>query len=136
MSGDGLAETEEKSYPHQVAIDAYGEMGFRFADMSHRGSLLCLPSGMRAWNVKQVEELSLELFQPVLDEADKIDVLFIGMGADFLHLKADIRQALKKSGISVEAVSTGNAISTYNILLGEKRAVAAALISVTHTLDN
>ena len=34
-------------------IDAYGKGGFRFAGMSHRGSLLCLPSGIWAWPVAQ-----------------------------------------------------------------------------------
>lgn len=39
--------TLEASYPYQVPIDAYGNGGFRFADMSHKGSLLCLPSESR-----------------------------------------------------------------------------------------
>ena len=34
-------------------IDAYGNGGFRFAGMSHRGSLLCLPDGIWAWPVTQ-----------------------------------------------------------------------------------
>ena len=36
-------------YPGRAPIDAYGNGGFRFADMSHRGSILCLPSGIYAW---------------------------------------------------------------------------------------
>ena len=32
-------------------IEAYGKGGFRFAGMSHRGSLLCLPDGIWAWPV-------------------------------------------------------------------------------------
>ena len=36
-------------YPGRAAIDAYGNGGFRFAGMSHRGSILCLPSGVYAW---------------------------------------------------------------------------------------
>ena len=38
-------------YPGRAPIDAYGNGGFRFADMSHRGSILCLPSGIYAWPV-------------------------------------------------------------------------------------
>ena len=37
--------------PGRYAIDAFGAGGFRFGDMSHRGSLLILPSGMWAWPV-------------------------------------------------------------------------------------
>jgi uncharacterized protein len=43
--------TLQGSYPYQVPIDAYGNGGFRFADMSHKGSLLCLPSGIMTWSV-------------------------------------------------------------------------------------
>ncbi|MHB1111361.1 MAG: Mth938-like domain-containing protein, partial [Devosia sp.] len=50
----------EGHYPYQAPIDAYGNGGFRFAGMSHRGSLLCLPTGMRAWNVQQPAELTRE----------------------------------------------------------------------------
>ena len=34
--------------PGRAPIDAYGNGGFRFADMSHRGSILALPSGIKA----------------------------------------------------------------------------------------
>ena len=37
--------------PRPAPIDAYGKGGFRFAGMSHRGSLLCLPDGIWAWPV-------------------------------------------------------------------------------------
>ena len=36
-------------FPGRAPIDAYGNGGFRFAGMSHRGSILCLPSGIHAW---------------------------------------------------------------------------------------
>ncbi len=36
-------------FPGRAPIDAYGNGGFRFADMSHRGSILCLPSGIYGW---------------------------------------------------------------------------------------
>ena len=36
-------------FPGRASVDAYGNGGFRFADMSHRGSLLCLPSGIHGW---------------------------------------------------------------------------------------
>ena len=44
-----MVEKGEGFYPRQVPIDAYGNGGFRFAGLSHRGSLLCLPGGMFAW---------------------------------------------------------------------------------------
>lgn len=121
---------EAGSFPQQVPIDAYGNGGFRFADMSHRGSLLCLPSGMYAWRVESAEQLTLESLQPVLAAASGIDVLLIGLGTDIAGLAPGIRDALRAEGIIVEAIATGGAVRTYNVLLGEDRAVAAALIAV------
>ena len=121
---------ETGHFPRQVGIDAYGNGGFRFADMSHRGSLLCLPSGMQGWDVMAPAGLSLETLKPVLDVADAIDVLFIGMGADIAALDPEIRQAFRERQVIIEAVNTGSAVRTYNVLLGEQRSVAAALIAV------
>lgn len=117
-------------YPQQVPIDAYGNGGFRFADMSHRGSLLCLPSGMYGWDVGSPGQLTLESLQPVLAAAPRIDVLLIGLGADIAGLPPGIREALRAESIIVEAIATGGAVRTYNVLLAEERAVAAALIAV------
>ena len=36
-------------FPRPAQIDAYGNGGFRFAGMSHQGSILCLPSGIHGW---------------------------------------------------------------------------------------
>jgi uncharacterized protein len=41
-----------------------------------------------------------------------------------------LRAAIKASGISSDPMSTGAAVRTYNIMLAEQRAVAAALIAV------
>ncbi|ODT71669.1 MAG: hypothetical protein ABS75_07580 [Pelagibacterium sp. SCN 63-23] len=119
-----------RHFPRQVGIDAYGNGGFRFAEMSHKGSLLCLPSGMSAWPVPSMAELTLASLQPVLDQAGQIDVLLIGLGADIVAIDPAIREALRAQHIIVEATQTGGAIRTYNVLLGEDRAVAAALIAV------
>ncbi|HHY49160.1 MAG TPA: hypothetical protein GYA10_05370 [Alphaproteobacteria bacterium] len=98
--------------------------------MSHRGSLLCLPTGMHKWDVSTPTELDLSSLALVLEAADRIDVLFIGLGSDIVALDPAIRPALRERGIIVEAVATGGAVRTYNILLAEERAVAAALIAV------
>jgi uncharacterized protein len=117
-------------YPYQAPIDAYGNGGFRFAGMSHKGSLLCLPSGMHAWRVATPAEITLASLEPVLEVAEKLDVLFIGLGPDIAGLDPVIRQALRERQVIVEAIATRGAVSTYNILLAEGRDVGAALIAV------
>lgn len=120
----------EGHYPEQAGIDAYGNGGFRFAGMSHRGSILCLPTGMFAWPVSIPYGITLESLAPVLTVADDIDVLLIGTGPDIAAIPRDLRDALRARGVIAEAVNTGSAIRTYNVLLAEERAVAAALIAV------
>jgi uncharacterized protein len=119
-----------RRYPQQVGIDAYGNGGFRFAGMSHRGSLLCLPTGMQAWDVADKDQVTVETLAPVLALADDIDVLLIGIGPDIAAIPRELREALRERQVIVEAVNTGSAIRTYNVLLAEQRAVAAALIAV------
>lgn len=125
-----METTDTGHFPQQVGIDAYGNSGFRFAGMSHRGGLLCLPSGMQAWPVTAPAEITLELLAPVLAQASDIDVLMIGLGHDIAGLPRGVREALREHGIIVEAITTGSAVRTYNVLLAEQRAVAAALIAV------
>lgn len=123
--------TLQGSYPYQVPIDAYGNGGFRFADMSHKGSLLCLPSGIKAWDASAgPAALTPEDFAAVLADADKIDVLLFGTGPTHVMPRADVRAVLSEAGIGIEPMTTGSAARTYNILLGERRKVAAAMIAV------
>lgn len=125
-----MAEPGQGFYPQQAPIDGYGNGGFRFAGMSHKGSLLCLPGGMHAWRITRPDEITLDNLAPVFDVADQIDVLLIGLGADIAPFSKAIRQALRERQVIVETISTGSAVRTYNVLLGESRAVGAALIAV------
>ena len=122
--------TEAPHYPAQVGIDAYGNGGFRFAGISHRGSLLCLPKGMFAWDVVNPGDITHETLAAVFAVADDIDVLLIGLGPDIAAIPRELRDSLRERRVIVEAVNTGSAIRTYNVLLAEQRAVAAALIAV------
>lgn len=116
--------------PGQAAIDSYGNGGFRFAEMSHRGSLLCLPSGIWGWDVRTAAGIDAASLGLLFAEAKKIDVLVVGTGAASALLAPDVRERLQAERIGVEILSTGAAVRTYNILFGERRRAAAALIAV------
>jgi uncharacterized protein len=116
--------------PGRHQIDAFGGGGFRFAEKSHRGSILATPSGIRIWPVASFAELTLASLQPVLDEAEAIDFLILGIGHEIAFLPPSLREPLKAAGITVEAMATPAAARTYNVLVGEDRRVAAALIAV------
>jgi uncharacterized protein len=125
-----MVEPARRFLPRRAEIDAYGDGGFRFADMSHRGSLLCLPSGMHAWPVASSEDFSEESFAPVLEEGEAIELLLVGTGRDVAFLREPIRSRLRERRIAVEVMPTSVAARTWNVLLAEDRRVAAALIAV------
>jgi uncharacterized protein len=118
-------------YPARAPIDGYGQGGFRFAGMSHRGSLLIVPSGIYAWDVFAPQEISEATLARVFAEAEEIDLLMIGSGRDPAVLAPALRERCKHANISVDMQPTGGAASTYNVLLDEGRRVAAALIAVS-----
>jgi uncharacterized protein len=117
-------------FPRPAPIDAYGQGGFRFADMSHRGSLLCLPDGIWAWPITQASEIDEAALARVFENAQAIDTLILGTGRDVWRPEPALREMLRASGIVLDPMQTGSAITTYNIMLGEGRRVAAALIAV------
>jgi len=117
-------------FPGSAQLDAYGNGGFRFADMSHRGSLLCLPSGVYGWEMEEGMPLTVSSLERVIEEAEDIEVLLLGTGLQLVLLPPDVKALLRSKRISCDPMSTGAAVRTYNILLSEQRAVAAALIAV------
>jgi uncharacterized protein len=120
----------EAHYPGRATIEGYGAGGFRFAGMSHRGSLLALPSGIYAWEARAPGDVDETALARVIAERDEIDLLLIGTGRDPFPLPEPLRWRLREVGIRFEALPTAGAASTYNVLLTEGRRVAAALIAV------
>jgi uncharacterized protein len=116
--------------PRSAPIDAYGKGGFAFADMSHRGSLLCLPNAIWAWPVTKVTEIDEYTLSRVFAAANGIDTLIVGTGTDVWVAPTRLREALRAVHVGLDSMQTGPAIQTYNIMLGERRRVAAALIAV------
>tara|TARA_R110002020_G_scaffold23525_3_gene78216 strand:- start:1998 stop:2384 length:387 start_codon:yes stop_codon:yes gene_type:complete len=123
-------EIREAHFPGRAPIEAYGNGGFRFADMSHRGSILCLPSGIYGWEAGEEAALTPELFDKVMAETGEIEFLLVGTGLSIRPLPADLKTALREANVSSDPMSTGAAVRTYNVMLAESRAVAAALIAV------
>ena len=122
--------------PHSqrpAPIDAYKDRGFRFAGMSHRGSLLCFPDGIWAWSVNDVTELMEATLSAVFDRAESLDFFLIGAGPDPWTLPDTIRKRFRELALSVDAMATGAAVRTYNILLAENRPVGARLIAVAES---
>jgi uncharacterized protein len=124
--GDGFV-------PGRHLIDAYGAGGFRFAGMSHIGSILATPTGVRAFAPSAPMELTAAslaaLFAELVENPRSIEILVVGTGEKMALLASPLRLRLKDAGLRVEAMATGPAARVYNVLLGENRRVAAALLA-------
>ncbi len=120
---------DEPHLPHQALIDSHGNGGFRFAGMSHRGSLLCLPAGIWAWPVATAAELNDALALVVARLRD-LDFFVLGTGTAPWLVPQPLRARFRDAHISLDAMMTGPAVRTYNVMLMESRRVGAGLIAV------
>jgi uncharacterized protein len=116
--------------PGRHVLDAVGNGGFRFADMSHRGSILILPSGIHAWDAKIPGDLTTGAFSLVFAEAGLIDFLLIGTGVNPAFIDDAVGWRFREANIGVYTMTTVAAARTYNVLANEGRRVGAALLAV------
>jgi uncharacterized protein len=116
--------------PQQTVIDSHGNGGFRFAGMSHRGSLLCLPDGIWAWPVASVEALDEDALAPVFDCSAGLDFFILGTGAIAWQASEALRLRFRDVQVSLDVMTTGPAVRTYNVMLMESRRVGAGLIAI------
>ena len=123
-------EMRAAHFPGRAPIDAYGNGGFRFADMSHQGSILCLPDGIYGWNITDHSQLTEDHFERVLDEASGVEVFLLGLGSDIAVVPRTLRSLFSERSIVMDPMSTGAAVRTYNVLLSEGRAIGCGLIAV------
>jgi uncharacterized protein len=116
----------EVTYGTAKAVEGYGPGFFRVAGHVLRGSCLITPWDAGSWGGYDDTAAPLSL-------AGRIDVLFVGTGASITHVPQAFREAMEDQGIGVEVMSSPTAARTYNVLLGEGRRVAVALIPVDQT---
>lgn len=116
--------------PRQALIDAHGAGGFRFAGLSHRGSLLCLPDGIWAWSVAAPAGMTADSLTLVFDRPQNLDFFIVGTGVAPWMMPVPLRARFHDAHISVDVMTTGAAVRTYNVMLMENRRVGAALIAI------
>jgi uncharacterized protein len=121
---------DDRHLPRQALIEAHGGGGFRFGGMSHRGSLLCLPDGMWAWPVAAPADITDATLALVYDRADQLDFFILGVGDAPSILPAALRTAFRDAHVSVDTMTTGPAVRTYNVMQMEGRRVGAGLIAI------
>lgn len=116
--------------PDRQFIQGYGGGGFRVSEVRYLGAILVLPQRTLAWPVGGFGAIDAASLEPVLCCEPRPELLLLGCGPSLRAVPAALRQALKAAGLGVEAMDTGAACRTYNVLLLEERRVAAALLPV------
>ena len=108
-------------------IQSYGEGRFRISGTVFAGSVIVLADAVLAWPDGDAGNVSLAGLAPVVDADPAVEILLIGTGDAMRPLDRDLKAALGRSGIVADAMDTGAACRTFNVLAGEDRRVAAAL---------
>ena len=111
----------------RYALNGYGAGGFKINNDVVQGSLVLLPERVLPWPHTSFDA---EALPPLLELLEGVELLLVGTGKDMGYIPPQMRVAFKQKGISLDAMSTGAACRTYNVLLAEDRRVAAALIAV------
>jgi len=111
-------------------VISYGDLGFTITGIRHDGSVLVFPDRVVPWAVTNFAELTVESLAAVVAAAPRPEILIIGCGKGMQFVPRDLRAQLRAQGVVIEAMDTGAACRTYNVLLTEDRRVAAALIAV------
>ena len=113
----------EITYDTALPIAGYGPGFFRLGSHVFHGPLLVSPWDAGAWGGYADTAGPLSL-------AGRIDVLLVGTGSEIAFVPEAFRAALDAGGIAVEGMNSPAAARTYNVLLGEGRRVAVALLPV------
>lgn len=111
-----------------LKIQRYGPGGFMIQDRLYPGSIMVLPSEVLEWRATQERSLVPEDFELLRDHAKGIELLLIGMGSAFQRLSKECEAFIRALGPIPNAMDTGAACRTYNVLLSEGRSVAAWLL--------
>ncbi|TRD20790.1 Mth938-like domain-containing protein [Palleronia caenipelagi] len=111
----------ETTFQDGTPVDGYGPGFFRIGGQRYEGAVLVLPGQVAAWG-------GYEDTAPLIAAAGDVDVILVGTGAMMTHLPPAFRSALEQAGIGVEQMASEQACRTYNVLLGEGRRVALALL--------
>lgn len=116
-------QMQEINFGAAQPIEGYGPGFFRLNGETHQAPLLIVPGQVLAWGGYEDAEALLAL-------AGRVDVLFIGTGAEIAPLPGDLRAVLEEAGLGVEIMTSPAACRTYNVLLAEGRRIAVALLPV------
>ena len=109
-------------------VDRINVNGFFIQGKWYLGSVGLLPRHIYSWRVKSFREITPPTLALFILLFPRLELIVLGTGTRIERLDGEVVRYLRNRGISVEIQDTRHAASTFNYLLDEGRAVAAALI--------
>jgi uncharacterized protein len=85
------------------------------------------PDRTLPWEAPGAAPVTWESLTPVVEHGG-VQILLLGLGRTMGVIPSKLRSAFRAAGIVLEPMDTGAACRTYNVLVGEDRRVAAALL--------
>ena len=111
-------------------IQSYGNGIFQINDKQYDHSILVFSDQIIPWTPIDINNLIIDDFKKVLTVGSMVELLLLGCGKITWFLPLPLRDELKEMGLVLEPMDTGAACRTFNVLLGENRRIAAALMLV------
>ena len=111
-------------------IQSYGIGRFKVSRIEYQGSIIVLPGRTLSWDIAIHDEINIKNLAAVIEEEPRIEILLIGCGQMMQLLPRELTDACRRKGLAVDAMDTGAACRTYNILAAEGRRVAAGLVAL------
>lgn len=111
-------------------IQAYKGGIFKVSGQNYPDGIFVLGDRVIPWTIDfDIKSLQDNDFMALVEHAANIDVLLLGTGKTMAMSSHALRIGIKKKyGFMLEAMDTGAACRTYNVLIAEGRRVAAALL--------
>ncbi len=130
MATGGTTTNDSNPTNQSPAIEGYGGGGFRVDGVIHKGSIIVLPTRVAEWAVEEFAQIDEASLPPALFGDAHVELLLLGCGVRMQPVPRALRETLSAVGTVIEPMDTGAAVRTYNVLLGENRRIAAALVAV------
>lgn len=111
-------------------VQSYGSAHFKVSRIDYQGSVIVLPNQTISWDVNVLGDVNLGSLAPVLAEDPRIEILLIGCGEMMQLLPRSLMDTCRQKGLAIDAMDTGAACRTYNVLAAEGRRAAACLIAL------
>ncbi len=111
-------------------VQSYGSGRFKVSRIEYQGSIIVLPGRTLSWDIAIHDDINIGSLAAVLEEEPRIEILLIGCGQMMQLLPRELTDTCRQKGLAVDAMDTGAACRTYNILAAEGRRVAAGLVAL------